>query len=521
MSATALRSIATKPADDGIVRKMQSAATSDSSGFSILLNALSARTTTTPANDKASSLLAARPAKAPARPTDHAFALPPAHPITAPARTDENHAADDTHASAPDAEAPDVLDSRPAVDAEASEDEAHEAKTDHVDSAPANQTGSQATALPAQASTGPAATSAASPIPAGQTDPAAATTVTGAAPTGQAATTAAQQAPAAASAAPDAFAQTIQATRAAAAAATPASSSPTAPANATNPTGPGASPAADNPSVAAGPVEISVSQASAPGPANPAVSQLTDSPASVLAVQPAGVPAGPAPAAAQPPADTLQATVGPTASPASPVASASVSTSAADAQKQPATGDNSSEIAPTTQAAAPVGVPAEASARAVAPTEDPAREPVTAARVVSQIEKAIQHAPTTRPTEVNLRLNPEHLGRVDIRLASEDTGLAVTVTAHNPHTRAMIDSLLPQLKDSLTEQGIDVRSLTVASGTSSGQADVTDHGWRQDSTGASPRGQAFGWRQRQEDAVTGITSRPRRTTAVGLVDYRA
>jgi flagellar hook-length control protein FliK len=138
--------------------------------------------------------------------------------------------------------------------------------------------------------------------------------------------------------------------------------------------------------------------------------------------------------------------------------------------------------------------------------------------VISQIEKAIQSAPSSRPAEVRLRLHPEHLGRVDVLLASGQDGLAVTVTVHNPHTRALIDSLLPQLRTSLEQQGIDVQRLTVAAGNQFAQPDAPDRGWQRESHGSGPAAHSNGWQSRNDATAT---PPPRRSHSNSLIDYAA
>jgi flagellar hook-length control protein FliK len=57
-------------------------------------------------------------------------------------------------------------------------------------------------------------------------------------------------------------------------------------------------------------------------------------------------------------------------------------------------------------------------------------------------------------TSASLRLEPEHLGPLEVRISLHDTSASVWFGAHEPETRAALQTALPQLKEMFASQGM-------------------------------------------------------------------
>ena len=64
--------------------------------------------------------------------------------------------------------------------------------------------------------------------------------------------------------------------------------------------------------------------------------------------------------------------------------------------------------------------------------------------------------------QVEIKLNPEHLGKVKIELSVENGNATAKFISENENARQLIESNLNQLKSSLEEQGIKIASFEVS-----------------------------------------------------------
>ena len=156
---------------------------------------------------------------------------------------------------------------------------------------------------------------------------------------------------------------------------------------------------------------------------NPNASQ--DTPSEVATPKPDAGPVAPTPVAADPSA----ATAAP-ASPTAPVTAADKSTSVTGAA-----------------AAAPTNTPAPVS-------------PEDASSVLHQIRVHLARG-SSRAT---LNLHPSELGRVSIQISMNGSKLAAVVVAETPEAVAMLDHQLPELRSTLSQNGIEAESLEVQLG---------------------------------------------------------
>ncbi len=78
-------------------------------------------------------------------------------------------------------------------------------------------------------------------------------------------------------------------------------------------------------------------------------------------------------------------------------------------------------------------------------------------QVVEQIKVQIKPAATT----MELQLNPENLGKINLSVASKDGQLTATITTQTEVAREALESQIQNLRDSLSNQGLKVEAVEV------------------------------------------------------------
>lgn len=123
--------------------------------------------------------------------------------------------------------------------------------------------------------------------------------------------------------------------------------------------------------------------------------------------------------------------------------------------------------------AAPVAAPV--------PGAPPAGSAVLAGSIEAQLVPVIVRQARLIATgsghELVLRLQPESLGTVHVRLTLQEDGLSVDLAATNPETHRALEAALPQLRASLVDAGLRLQRLDVG---------------LPDSTGGGEQGSGFG-----------------------------
>ena len=89
-------------------------------------------------------------------------------------------------------------------------------------------------------------------------------------------------------------------------------------------------------------------------------------------------------------------------------------------------------------------------------------------------------------SEASLQLTPPELGRLDIRISTDEDGAKILFTVQNAHAREAIENSLPRLREMLGQSGLQLAQSTVAdqSGSQQRHGDVAQ--WRADFGDAAP-----------------------------------
>lgn len=137
--------------------------------------------------------------------------------------------------------------------------------------------------------------------------------------------------------------------------------------------------------------------------------------------------------------------------------------------------------------------------------ELPLQTPVGSHAWGDELASRIATIATDGPQSASVRLSPEHLGPLHIRIAVRDGDAAVTFGASHADTRAALEQSLPRLRELLAAQGLNLA-----------EASVSEHAPREDRapTPAGRRAVAAG-----ADPVQDAERREARP--VGLVDLYA
>ena len=89
---------------------------------------------------------------------------------------------------------------------------------------------------------------------------------------------------------------------------------------------------------------------------------------------------------------------------------------------------------------------------------------VTPRQVMEQIVKAVEFDITGEYGEVRLQLKPEHLGELQVKIATNNGVVSATFVAESNTVKSLIEAGLPQLKDQLMQQGLSIQDVSVQVG---------------------------------------------------------
>lgn len=88
-------------------------------------------------------------------------------------------------------------------------------------------------------------------------------------------------------------------------------------------------------------------------------------------------------------------------------------------------------------------------------------ERINAADIVNQVIEAIRVNVSADTTSMELQLNPENLGKVNLTVASREGTLTATITVQNDAVKTAVESQLVQLKEQMNNQGLKVKDVEV------------------------------------------------------------
>ncbi len=130
-------------------------------------------------------------------------------------------------------------------------------------------------------------------------------------------------------------------------------------------------------------------------------------------------------------------------------------------------------------------------------------------QIASQMEASIQQGRSS----LRVQLHPQELGGIDIRFASSSQGMSVTVYAEQASTGRLLEAQLNQLRQSLSEAGVNLAQLNI-------HHESPSHQSQGGFNGHSPRGRSFGGRAIEQSG--GLLEGAERWENLSLsgVDYR-
>ena len=139
---------------------------------------------------------------------------------------------------------------------------------------------------------------------------------------------------------------------------------------------------------------------------------------------------------------------------------------------------------------------------------EPARPRSVPPEAIQQMVRKVEVDASELVSNLRLRLAPEKLGALDVRLAVEDGNLSARFFAQSEQVRALIESALPELRQQLEEQGLSVSQLDVSVG------ERSDNG----SEDARERSQDAPTRRAQTPAATSSDVADRESPSISSVD---
>ncbi|MFA0441744.1 hypothetical protein BCU70_12795 [Vibrio sp. 10N.286.49.C2] len=117
-----------------------------------------------------------------------------------------------------------------------------------------------------------------------------------------------------------------------------------------------------------------------------------------------------------------------------------------------------------------------------------------------QVSERIQMMMAKNLKQIDIRLDPPELGRMQIRMTLNSDSATVHFTVQNQQTREMVDQSMPRLREMLSQQGIQLADTSVQQQSSGQQQRHASHG-PQDQT-SSGVGSAQGDSDTMEEGVT-------------------
>ena len=90
--------------------------------------------------------------------------------------------------------------------------------------------------------------------------------------------------------------------------------------------------------------------------------------------------------------------------------------------------------------------------------------PISPSQVVEQILRGVELNVKGENGEIRLQLKPESLGEVEVRIATNNGIVSAEFIAESQRVKSLIEAGLPQLKQQLMDQGLNIQGLSVQVG---------------------------------------------------------
>ncbi len=148
-------------------------------------------------------------------------------------------------------------------------------------------------------------------------------------------------------------------------------------------------------------------------------------------------------------------------------------------------------------------------------------EPVNVRNIITQIVDQIKVTINQSQTSMQMLLNPENLGRVELTVAHKEGVMTAHFTVQNQVTKEALESSMNTLKESFEEQGLKVADVEVTIGnyTNSFTRD-NENGKASEEQNSKTRGHHRGL-VAQDDEEETLTNEPIRANYNGTVEYTA
>lgn len=181
-------------------------------------------------------------------------------------------------------------------------------------------------------------------------------------------------------------------------------------------------------------------------------------------------------------------------------------------EREPAAQSSSTSVEPVSGQRAELAAAAGQQTAQAAATGEPARTTEAPIDLMQQIAKNAELMASQNQTSLRVRLNPAELGSIDIRLVSNQNGVAIVVLAEQAATSKLLEANMGRLQQTMTDAGVQVSNLFVGQ---NGQQDLRDsRSTRQENMGARELSQF------ESKKAIPMQALPEKASRRSLIDYR-
>lgn len=99
-----------------------------------------------------------------------------------------------------------------------------------------------------------------------------------------------------------------------------------------------------------------------------------------------------------------------------------------------------------------------------APVKELIKDTVNKADIIKQVVNNAKILITNNKKEMTINLNPEHLGKLTLKVVSENGSLSAKILTENDTVKQAIESNMDSLKESLKNQGLEISQFSVSVG---------------------------------------------------------